>query len=126
GAARTITMTATDAFSMLRGQPVGRMLLAAATTIYCLVGLVLLIACANVTGLLLARTEERRRELATRIALGASRARVGQHILAESLVVSALGCAVGIAAWKVGTTILRNRIAAGATVDVTAFDAAAP
>jgi len=64
-------------------------------------GMVLLIACADVAGLLLARGERRRRELAIRAALGASRSRIVRQALAESLVVAMAAAAVGlgIAMW---------------------------
>jgi predicted permease len=77
-------------------------------------GLLLLLACLNVAGLLLARGAARNRELTTRVALGASRGRIAEQVLVESGLIAVGGGLLGLAVAPAVFQVLRSFLAGGA------------
>jgi predicted permease len=93
---RAVALSASDGFNPIRDSIAQPLLI-----LMGIVGLVLILACVNLSGLLLARAAARQREISIRLAIGAGRGRLVRQFLTESLVLALLGGGVGLAmaAW---------------------------
>jgi predicted permease len=90
------------------GEHVGGRLRPALFVLACAVGVVMLIVCANLSNLQLARTAARQKEMAIRVALGAGRSRLIRQMLTESIVLSGAAAALGLALAMAGTRLLAH------------------